>query len=129
MDVVQSFSQDLQAGPLWVYYWVNFMGAVIVLAVPFAFTRVEARWTLLVMALVFPFMMWLYAQFGFQRILGLAHVLFWTPLALYLWRRRDRWRVRETLGGKWILVLFTTMSVSLVMDYADVVRYLMGERI
>ncbi len=125
MDVVQSFSQDLQAGP----YWVNFMSAVIVLAVPFAFTRVEARWTLLVMALVFPFMMWLYAQFGFQRILGLAHVVFWTPLAIYLWRRRDQWRVRQTLGGKWILALFMTMSVSLVMDYADVVRYLMGERL
>jgi len=129
MEIVEAFSAEMRAGPQWVLLWVNFMGLVIMLAIPFAFVRVEARWTIVVMALNVVFMMWLYSRFGYQRILGLPHVLLWTPLAIYLWRRRDQWRVRQTLSGKWIVALFTIMVVSLVMDYADVARYLMGERL
>ncbi len=129
MEIVEAFSEDLTAAPQWVQIWVNFMGVVLLASILFVRTRVEARWTLVALALTFPFMMWLYSRFGYQRILGLAHVIFWTPLVIYFWRRRAHWRVRETLGGKWVLLAFSTMCVSLVMDYADVVRYLLGERI
>lgn len=128
MEIVEAFENELRAGPAWVFYWVNWMSAVFFLAVPFALVRAEARWAILVMVLTFPAMMWLYAQIGYVRLLGVVHVALWTPFALYLWMRRDRWRVRETLSGKWILALFATMLVSLAFDYADVVRYALGER-
>lgn len=127
MEVFEAFSADMRAGPQWVYWWVNFMGVIIMLAIPFSITRVEARWTLFAMILNVIFMMWLYSQVGYVRLLGLPHVVLWTPLAFYLWQRRDRWQVRTTLGGKWIVALFTIMVISLVMDYADVVRYLLGD--
>ena len=129
MEIADAFQADIKASSTWVYWWVNFMGLVIMLAVVFVFTRVEARWTLVAMALTVPAMLWLYSQVGYQRILGLPHVIFWTPLVIWLWMRRDKWRVKETLGGKWVLVLFTVMVISLVMDYTDVARYLMGERL
>ncbi|MEM9013939.1 MAG: hypothetical protein AAGB02_02420 [Pseudomonadota bacterium] len=129
MDQITAFQNDLANAPAWVQAWVNFMGVVIALAIPFSLTRSEARWTILSMIFVFPLMIWMHSRFGYQRILGLPHILFWTPLAIYLWRRRDVWRVRGTLGGKWILVLFVTFCASLVMDYADVIRYALGERI
>lgn len=129
MEIADAFQADIKASSIWVYRWVNFMGLVIMLAVVFVFTRLEARWTLVAMALTVPAMLWLYNQVGYQRILGLPHVMFWTPLVVWLWMRRDKWRVKETLGGKWVLVLFTVMVISLVMDYADVARYLMGERL
>ncbi len=119
---------DLRAAPAWVGVWVNVMGAAFALAIPFAFTRVEARAALLVMALTFPAMIAAHSLIGYSRLLGLVHVVFWTPFAIWLWRRRDSWRVRETLGGKWIVLLFAIMLVSLVFDYADVARWLMGER-
>ena len=76
MEVLEKFSADVYAGPLWVSVWVSFMGLVLLLAVPFAPKRPEARWTLLAMIGVFPFMMWLYSTFGYQKILGLPHVVF-----------------------------------------------------
>jgi len=105
------------------------MGLVIMLAIPFAITRIEARWTIVAMLLTFPTMMWLYSQVGYQRLLGLPHAIFWTPMVVWLWMPRDKWRVKEILGGKWVLALFAVMTVPFVMDYADVARYLMGERL
>ncbi len=128
MELVEAFMREIAAGPAWVEAWVYFMGVVFFLAVPFAFVRVEARWALVVMALSLPAMLGLYATVGFVRLLGVVHVVLWTPLAFYLWRQRDAWRMRETLAGKWVALLFVTIVVSLAFDYADVIRYLAGER-
>lgn len=128
MDIVRAFMQDLSAGPAWIFTWVNFIGIVFMLAIPFSFSRVEARWALLAMLLALPSMMALHAVVGMVRLLGIVHVVFWTPLAVYLWRRRGSWRVKDTLAGKWLVVLFATILVSLAFDYTDVVRYLLGDR-
>lgn len=128
MDLVSAFMQDLAAGPAWIYAWVMFMGIVFMPAIPFSFSRVEARWAVLAMLLAFPSMMALHAAVGMVRLLGIVHVVLWTPLAVYLWGRRNSWRVKETLAGKWIVLLFATILVSLVFDYTDVIRYLLGDR-
>ena len=128
MEHFAAFQADINNAPLWVQYWLNFMGIVLMLALPFSIVRVEARWAVLVMLLSLPAMIALHAAVGYVRLLGLVHVVIWTPFVAYLWRRRDRWRVRETLSGKWIALLFATMIVSLVFDYADVARWLLGER-
>ena len=128
MEIYEAFAADIAAGPTWVEWWVNFMGLVFLLAIPFAFFRVEARWALLAMALTVPAMLWLYSEVGYVRLLGIVHIVFWTPLAIYLWMRRDQWRVKVTLSGKWIAVLFATIMVSLAFDYTDVVRYALGDR-
>jgi len=128
MDQIAAFAADVKAGPLWVQYWLAFMSFVLMLAFPFAIVRKEARITALVVALTFPAMIGVYSIIGYVRLLGIVHVAFWTPLVIYLWRRRSDWRVRESVSGKWLLVLFLTMIVSLAFDYADVVRWLLGER-
>jgi len=128
METVNAFFADLRAGPTWVYWWVMFMGLAFMPAFIFALSRQEARWTVLAMLATFPAMMWLYAQVGYVRLLGLPHVIFWTPLLVYLWTRRRRWRVRDTLAGKWIAVLVATILISLAFDCADVIRYIAGDR-
>lgn len=128
MEHFQAFEADIGTAPLWVQYWLKFMGVVLMLAIPFAFVRVEARWAMLVIALTLPAMIALHSVIGYVRLLGIVHVVIWTPFVIYLWRRRDRWRVKETISGKWVLVLFATMIVSLAFDYTDVVRWLSGER-
>ncbi len=128
MEPSLAFLRDLAAAPPWVGLWVNFMSLMLALSIPFAVKRVEARWALLVMALSMPAMIALYSLVGYGRLLGLVHVVIWTPFVIYLWRRRGEWRFRETLSGKWIALLFATMIVSLALDYADVVRWLLGDR-
>jgi hypothetical protein len=104
------------------------MSRVPALAVPFAFVRSEARRAVVVMRLSFPAMIALHAAIGYVRLLGDVHVVIWTPFVVYLWRRRDKWPVREILSGKRIFVLFLTMLVALAFDYADIVRRLLGAR-
>lgn len=128
MEQLAAFEADIATAPLWVQYWLTFMGLVLMLAFPFAFVRVEARWAALVVLLTLPAMVALHSAIGFVRLLGIVHVILWTPLVIYLWRRRGEWRVKETISGKWIALLFATMMASLVFDYSDVARWLFGER-
>ncbi len=128
MEQLAAFKADIATAPLWVQYWLNYMSFVLMLSIPFAFVRVEARWAALVVALSLPAMVALHSAIGYVRLLGVVHVVLWTPFVIYLWRRRDKWRARETLSGKWLALLFTTMVISLVFDYSDVARWLLGER-
>jgi len=122
-----TLTEEIMSQPLWLQAWIGWMGLVNVTAIIFL-RRVEARWVAAAMIVAFPLMTWLHAQYGYQRILGLAHVVAWTPLLVYLWSRRAQWDI-ASLSGKWIAVLFATNLTSLVIDYVDVARYLTGERI
>ncbi len=70
---------------------------------------------------------WLYTKMGYVKLLGLAHIIVWTPLAIYLFaqiRRADmpRW-------PRWIIgVVLASILISLAFDYTDALRYLLGER-
>jgi hypothetical protein len=69
---------------------------------------------------------WLYDKFGYVKLLGLPHIILWTPLVVYLYgqiRREDmpQWPKRIMVA---VLAVFV---VSLVFDYVDAVRYILGE--
>jgi len=126
-----SFQDALAQQPDWVVYWVNWMTLIFgVSFVAFLFSR-HTRGAALAVFLAYTagvlMLFWLYAELGYVRLLGLPHVLFWTPLAIYLiWRLRDRQiptPLRLLMG-----VLLATVVISLGFDYTDVARYLLGER-
>jgi hypothetical protein len=89
--------------------------------------HVPARWALAAFVGAALFMQTLYALNGFNRLLGLAHVVFWTPLVVYLARQRPRLEAGSSVSS-WVTILLVTNVVSLVVDYIDVVRHLLGDR-
>jgi hypothetical protein len=89
--------------------------------------RMEARWVLGAWLCNFVFMSVLYELNGYNRLLGLSHVIWWTPLLVYLFRRRARLSPDPPFR-LWIQVLFLTNAISLVVDYIDVIRYAFGDR-
>ncbi len=62
---------------------------------------------------------------GYNRLLGLSHVLWWAPLLVLLWRQRSR--RPAGMAGIWLRVLCATNAVSLAIDSLDVARYLLGD--
>jgi len=114
------------AEPLPLRAWVIVLMIMNTLSIVFL-KRGEARWVLAAWLLNGAFMSFLLTQFGYTRMLGLSHVVFWTPLLVYLWARRSRWNVSGSLAGKWLVGLFVVNLLSLIIDYADVIRYLMGD--
>jgi hypothetical protein len=126
--VFSAFSADVANQPQWVQIWLNILAGTLALSLPFSLVRVEARWTLLGFVLGAAAVLSLYAQFGYSRLLGLGHVVFWTPLLAYLLARRRHWRVNETWAGKWIVATVCVLTISLAFDYVDVARWIAGDR-
>ncbi len=110
----------------WLQIWVVWLMLVNSASVFFVRRR-EARWVLGAW-LVNALLMTVLAEVnGFNRLLGLSHVLVWTPLLVYLALRWSGFS-GASLYDKWLRVLFASNLLSLIVDYLDVVRYLFGDR-
>ncbi len=110
--------------PLWLQGWVGWMMLLNTAALLFLRTT-EGRVVLACWIANIITMSVLYELFGYVRLLGLSHVIWWTPLVIYLFARRNRFG-----GGAlrvWLWVLLLTNTTSLVIDYIDVFRYFMGD--
>jgi hypothetical protein len=113
--------------PLWLQAWINWMVLVNVGGLLFAWSRVEPRWVVLAFLGSAITMNYLFGLYGYEKILGLAHVIFWTPLLIYLYRRRSEIG-RRGASAIYLQILFVTNFVSLLMDYYDVASYLIVGR-
>lgn len=126
-----SFEDAATQLPTWVQWWMNWMALVIVgsmIALVFSkATRRDSAVILLTSIAAYFAMMWLYDQVGMVRLLGIVHVVIWTPLAIYFWQRLKNPDIRAPFR-QIIWVFLATIIVSLAFDYADVARYLLGER-
>ena len=105
--------------------WIALLGAVNMSAIFFLDT-VEGK---LVLAALFAgavFQMSIFAAKGYVRLLGIGHIL-WLPLVLWLGSRLGDIGT-DTTFGKWVVAVIVVDGISLIIDAADVGRYLAGDR-
>lgn len=112
--------------PAWLQAWIVWLGLVNTAAV-FFLRHVQARWALAAFGGAAMMMSTLLELNGFNRLLGLAHVVFWTPLVVYLVRQRPHLGPDARFRA-WVTTLLATNITSLAVDYCDVARYLLGDR-
>ena len=117
---------EIAEEPLPQQVWVRWLIAVNTAGLLFVRRRVEARWVLLAWALTISLIGMIHDAFGYERILGVAHIAVWAPLVVHLWQRRRRWRALATWGDRWIAVLLLSNTVSLAFDHVDLLRFLAG---
>jgi hypothetical protein len=111
--------------PFWLKLWIFWM-VFLNSASLFFVKRAEGRWVLAAWLGNLFTMNRLFEAFGYTRILGLSHVLWWTPLLVYLFRRRASFG--EGAFGGWARWLVITLAASLAIDYVDIARWALGER-
>lgn len=129
MELLSQFSSEFIANsPTWVVIWVYFMTAILALAIPFSFQYREARWILLGIVLGMIGTLVAYAAFGFTRLTGLGHIVFWSVTLIYMVTVRGRGHYEKTLFSKWILLAAFVIGASLMLDVIDALRWLLGER-
>ncbi len=63
---------------------------------------------------------------GFVRLLGIGHVV-WVPMVAWLWTRLEGVPA-GSLFRYWLLATIVLVSLSVLIDAIDVIRYLRGER-
>ena len=122
-----SLHEHMMASPTWVVIWMGIMGLLHIVALPLAIKDWRPRIMVIVMMVNLVFMNGLLYKFGYTRILGLSHVIFWTPLLAYLWKTRNKNPERKWTG-RFVKLSIAIIIVSLLFDYTDVVRYMLGDR-
>ncbi|MBT8422039.1 MAG: hypothetical protein KJP03_02880 [Gammaproteobacteria bacterium] len=109
-------------------YWMSFAITITPLVLIFSKkTRLDAVIVFVANMAMLWGMSWLYDQVGYVRLMGIVHVILWTPLFIYLVHRA---RTGEMpLACRAVMWMFAaTLAVSLVFDYTDTARWLLGER-
>ncbi len=96
------------------------------LACLYFITHIEAQVVLAVTAIAVVGQTVIYQRIGFTRILGSTHVL-WVPMFAWMATRIDTIMGDPALAA-WLILLFATNMVSIVVDTIDAVRFMRGER-
>ena len=126
-----TFEEAIALQPEWVQIWLNVLlaGAFLLplLLLIWRPTRLAGLLTVASSAAAGFGVTWLYGQMGYVRLLGLPHILLWTPVLIYLAVLLRRPGIGP--APRLVLALVAaTIAVSLVFDYVDFARYLLGER-
>ena len=126
-----TLSQALETQPLWVQYWNYFMVFCIVL-VPLSLliwkqSRLAAVIVVAASLLAGVGVYRIFDALGYVKLLGLPHIIVWTPLVWFLFRQIKR-NDMPVWPRRIMLVVMAVCLVSLMFDYVDVVRYVLGER-
>lgn len=125
MDIQFDLIDRIAEGPAWVYWWTRVIDTSNWLLLAFAYFDTRARWAFLAWLFNIIVIITLYNVFGYTRILGLSHILAWTPLLIYLLRQRKPF-FQETLAGKYLYWFMAVIGTSLAFDYLDLVRFFSG---
>lgn len=129
MDLIERFYADLMmVSPDWELIWLQVFGGVMSISLLFSLWRPEARAILVGTLMGLAMVLVIYAQFGFSRIIGVGHILFWTPTLFYMVSLLGTGPVVKTWFGRWLWLAILVMAVSLGLDYFDLGRYLFGDR-
>jgi membrane protease YdiL (CAAX protease family) len=113
------FFRDLFRQQLWVILWVNWL-MLIGFCSLFFISRTEAQVTLGTLLASAALLLALYARFGYEKILGLGHIL-WIPALIYL-----ALQVGEIEAGvfrSYIIIVLLSYGISLLLDVYDVWMY------
>ena len=126
-----TLEQAIALQPQWVGYWLwwlTFGGFFLPLTLLiWKQTRLAAVLAVATTAASAFGVSWIYGQMGYVKLLGLAHIIFWTPLAVYYFTLIRRGDI-PVWPRRILIVVLGTILISLAFDYTDVLRYLIGER-
>lgn len=126
MNAFIKFNKGLMKMPIIVRLWLMLL-MVVNLAIPlFYLNRLEAQVVVVTFLASAMLMTMLTANSGFNRLLGLGHIL-WIPLLFFLGLRIDQIPASDFFGI-WVRILMSINAVSLVIDVVDITRYIAGDR-
>jgi hypothetical protein len=125
-----TLSDAIAQQPLWVQYWLYIL-VFSILVLPLALLIWKQTWLAAVITIAAAFLAGLgvsklFDHMGYVKLLGLPHIILWTPLAWYLFRQIKRDDM-PTWPRRIMIVVLGVFLVSLAFDYVDVVRYIVGK--
>ena len=117
------FFIELMQQSLWVPIWALVLMIVNLVSVGF-WNEPLAKVIFVIFMFSAMLMMGLYSRFGFEKILGMGHVL-WIPLLVYVLMEMPN--AGDTFKG-YLIVLSISILISLVFDIVDVWKYFTNQK-
>ncbi|MEO1619541.1 MAG: hypothetical protein AAFU53_00755 [Cyanobacteria bacterium J06632_3] len=110
--------------------WMLWMNVVFLVGLLFVFSHESARWVLAAYVVCFPVAVPIYRYTRDVAMMGISHILFWTPLLIYLPLEAvgDSTFSLVSLYGVWTVLLMLTITISVAFDARAVVDYLSRKR-
>ncbi len=112
------FFIELMQQRAWVVIWVSFLLMINIASVGF-WNEPLAKVIFVTFMLSAMLMMGLYARFGYEKILGLGHIL-WIPLLAYVLLEISN---TQDDFKAYLIMLSASIAISLVIDIVDVCKY------
>lgn len=105
--------------------WMGLLGLVNIGGGLLYIRTMEGQLALICMMAAFVIMWIIYIKKGFVRLLGLGHLIAWTPQVV--WYSQV---VGDAVGGfqYWLISVIVLNGLSLAIDFVDVIRYSLGDR-
>ena len=112
------FFIELMQQPIWIPIWVFYLMFINLASVGF-WHEPLAKLVFISFMISAMLMMGLYSCFGFEKILGLGHIL-WVPLLVYILMQLPS---IVASFRSYLVILSISIAISLVFDIADVWKY------
>jgi hypothetical protein len=103
--------------------WMNWMLAIFVLSLVFIYKHKSARFIFGALALSLPIAVLIFNKTQSVPLIGLAHIIVWIPLAIYLIKAEiiGKTEKLKTPYGIYLILLLSTLFISLYFDIRDVI--------
>jgi len=112
------FFVELMQQPVWIPIWVFYLMVINMVSVGF-WDEPLAKLIFITFMISAMLMMGLYSRFGFEKILGLGHIV-WVPLLVYVLMQLP---AVEASFKSYLVVLSVSIAISLAFDIIDVWKY------
>jgi hypothetical protein len=105
--------------------WMLWMNLVFLAGLLFVDTHEAVRWVIAAYVVSFPVAVPIYIYTRDIAMTGVPHILFWTPLLIYLSveAAEDTNFSLLSLYGVWTVLLFFTIAISVVFDVRAVLKH------
>lgn len=108
--------------------WVMLLGGVNFVGSVLFFNTFEGKFALLAMMGSMIVMLAIYSKYGFVRLLGLGHILFWVPFVIWNLVQLSEPSALNSDFKIWLIAVSVFNSLSLLLDFADVIKFSKGEK-
>jgi signal transduction histidine kinase len=112
------FFLELMQQPVWIPIWMFYLMVINMVSVGF-WDEPLAKLIFITFMISAMLMMGLYSRFGFEKILGLGHIV-WVPLLVYVLMQLP---AVDASFKSYLVVLSVSIAISLAFDIIDVWKY------
>ncbi len=130
-DLIEALNADTSDT---VKIWMNWMMLVFLASIIYIWKFAAARWSLFAFISTGVFVYFIWDQTQNVHLFGIAHLVFWGPLMIYVWKRVLSKSPSASAGFYercfriWTVILVMTIFVSLLFDIRDIYLVAMGAK-